>query len=357
MSTAIQKDRIEFIDAMRGFTMLLVVFSHVLTISFKSNPSFSFNEIFLSFRMPLFFFLSGFLCYKSGKFSESKGIIEFVKKKFVAQIIPTAIFITIYAVLFQQAVGEMWLHTYKGGYWFTFVLFFYFLFFIISIVISKTAKKKSLKILIIGGGALLIYLLSLFSVHPYCPWKESWICGFFSMPLYKYYIFFLFGVFVKWQYERFNSLFDRKWFLTTCIIMFFVLQTLSCLIADTEGLVWQIRGSIIKPILGFFGIIIVFACFKRYKTSFSQSSFVGRGLQYIGQRTLDIYLLHYFLLPKNLSVLGNFFMQYNNPIVELIVGLVFALLIVGLCLVISNVIRTSDILAKVLFGKVILKEK
>ena len=82
---------------------------------------------------------------------------------------------------------------------------------------------------------------------------------------------------------------------------------------------------------------------------------MGRGLQYIGQRTLDIYLLHYFLLPKNLSMLGDFFMLYNNPIVELIVGLFFALLIVGFCLVISNVIRTSDVLAKALFGKVISK--
>ena len=39
----------------------------------------------------------------------------------------------------------------------------------------------------------------------------------------------------------------------------------------------------------------------------------------------------------------------------LLAGLVFALLIVGLCLVISNVIRTSDVLAKVLFGKVVSK--
>ncbi|MBQ6050924.1 MAG: acyltransferase [Bacteroidaceae bacterium] len=355
MSVSVQKDRIEFIDAMRGFTMLLVVFSHVLTISFKSNPNFSFNEIFISFRMPLFFFLSGFLCYKSGKFSQIKGILEFVKKKFIVQIIPTVIFITIYAFLFQSSLGEMWLHTYKGGYWFTFVLFFYFLFFVISFVISNITKKRKLKVLIIGGGGLLIYMLSLFSVHSYCPWKGSWISGFFSIPLYKYYIFFLFGVFVKWQYERFNSLLVRKWFLTSCIILFFVLQTLSCLMADLGGLVWQLRGSIIKPILGFLGVIIVFACFKQYKNSFTNNTFVGRGLQYIGQRTLDIYLLHYFLLPKNLSMLGDFFMLYNNPIVELIVGLFFALLIVGFCLVISNVIRTSDVLAKALFGKVISK--
>ena len=155
MSVSVQKDRIEFIDAMRGFTMLLVVFSHVLTISFKSNPNFSFNEIFISFRMPLFFFLSGFLCYKSGKFSQIKGILEFVKKKFIVQIIPTVIFITIYAFLFQSSLGEMWLHTYKGGYWFTFVLFFYFLFFVISFVISNITKKRKLKVLIIGGGACL----------------------------------------------------------------------------------------------------------------------------------------------------------------------------------------------------------
>lgn len=57
------KERIEYIDTMRGFTMLLVVYSHVRLYGLyfdDSNIVSSFNSIFLLIRMPLFFFISGF---------------------------------------------------------------------------------------------------------------------------------------------------------------------------------------------------------------------------------------------------------------------------------------------------------
>ena len=107
MSTHAFKGRIEFIDAMRGFTMIMVVFNHILGYSFCDSPRFSINEIFLSFRMPLFFFLSGFLCYKYGKFSQKTNNIEFIRKKFTVQLIPSFIFIAIYSILFLTSFSEM----------------------------------------------------------------------------------------------------------------------------------------------------------------------------------------------------------------------------------------------------------
>ena len=346
------KGRIEFIDAMRGFTMLMVVFCHIL-YAFGSYPSFSINEIFMSFRMPLFYFLSGFLCYKHGKFSQMKNNIEFIRKKFVVQLIPTFIFIAVYSILFQQSFSEMWLENKKGGYWFTFVLFFYFIFLVILFSISKNVKNGFRKLLIFFVGTIIIYLFSLFSVHSSCPWKDHWVSGFFSIPRYKYFIFFIFGVFVKWQYDHFLLILEKRWFLTTCLVLFFLLQALSHFLVDTEGIVYQLKGSVIKPILGYLGIIIVFAFFKRYKTSFSKQTNIGYSFQYVGQRTLDIYLLHFFFLPNDLFIIGTFLTQYNNPVVELFVGLVFAFMVVGVSLVVSNVLRISDVLAKVLFGKVI----
>lgn len=79
-NTVMATKRIEYIDAMRGFTMLLVVYSHVLVFSYDNlivynlhngglslnggvNPL-TFNSLFVLFRMPLFFFISGFILYK-----------------------------------------------------------------------------------------------------------------------------------------------------------------------------------------------------------------------------------------------------------------------------------------------------
>ena len=58
--------RIEYIDALRGFTMLLVVYGHILVhcfdFDFTTEPSF--NSIISLIRMPIFFFISGFIMYK-----------------------------------------------------------------------------------------------------------------------------------------------------------------------------------------------------------------------------------------------------------------------------------------------------
>lgn len=58
-------ERIRYIDALRGFTMLLVVFGHVMMFTFGIGGYNSvIGSFFLTFRMPMFFFISGYIAYK-----------------------------------------------------------------------------------------------------------------------------------------------------------------------------------------------------------------------------------------------------------------------------------------------------
>ena len=57
-----------------------------------------------------------------------------------------------------------------------------------------------------------------------------------------------------------------------------------------------------------------------------------------------------FFLPQNLDMVGKFFADNVNPAIEFAVSLILALVIVALCLIISNVIRISPILGHYLFG-------
>ena len=58
--------RIGYIDALRGFTMLLVVFAHVELFCLDIHMEESLiGSIFITFRMPMFFFISGFIAYKA----------------------------------------------------------------------------------------------------------------------------------------------------------------------------------------------------------------------------------------------------------------------------------------------------
>lgn len=71
--------RIEYIDAMRGFTMMLVVYSHIHQFSIHAE-GLSFNHLLILIRMPLFFFLSGFLVEKVGQIWDIKTTEDFLLK-------------------------------------------------------------------------------------------------------------------------------------------------------------------------------------------------------------------------------------------------------------------------------------
>lgn len=52
-------------DALRGFSMVLVVMGHVLLSMNLGGYDTLLSSALLTFRMPLFFFVSGFFAYRS----------------------------------------------------------------------------------------------------------------------------------------------------------------------------------------------------------------------------------------------------------------------------------------------------
>ena len=87
------KERLEWLDAMRGFTMILVVAYHVAQFGFDQTVKHSSSLSFLMlFRMPLFFFVSGFLAYKASAEWNLSSLFNMLAKKFRVQIIPTVVF-------------------------------------------------------------------------------------------------------------------------------------------------------------------------------------------------------------------------------------------------------------------------
>ena len=77
---------------------------------------------------------------------------------------------------------------------------------------------------------------------------------------------------------------------------------------------------------------------------------MGKTLQTIGRRTLDIYLLHYFFIPYSLSAVFPLFLKSELPIIEVACSLVITSLVIAICLLVSAVLRVSPDLAHLLFG-------
>lgn len=101
-------------------------------------------------------------------------------------------------------------------------------------------------------------------------------------------------------------------------------------------------------IMTMLGLLTLLMGFKQYR-SWSESR-VGLWLQALGRHTLDIYFIHYFLLPRNLNIIGEWFRDNPNPIIEYVLALTIAVAVIMASLLVGRIIRLSPTLAHWLLG-------
>ena len=341
MQQTIKKERIQYIDALRGFTMLLVVFAHVETFSFQYMDSATFlGEFFKLFRMPLFFFISGFITYRQeGEWTlKQTGIL--VAKKLRIQLLPTLIFGLLYTyICLNQDFVYFFTLIYKAGYWFTIALLEMFLmYYIIRLICEKIRVLRNYNLLLILLSSITLYIIN--TITPLT--QPGYNIASFSLTA-RYFVFFALGMIIANYKDTFFKVLDSGKAMLAILTAFIVLL----IVYTNNG-----YGSNLPlaDITGLTALVIVFAFFRKYASSFDSSTKLGKSLQYIGKRTLDIYLLHYFILPKNLTSIGDFFLDGTNIVLEFFVVIFFSTLVVGVCLLLSNTLRLSSTVAKYLFG-------
>ena len=325
--------------------MILVVYFHIAAYGFGSYEL-GYNNIIERFRMPTFFFISGWLFYKAGRIWNRQTITNMIRKKFMVQIVPTIVSMLLYLTMFNlldiNSFGSD-----KKGYWFTFVLFEYFVIYILAEALLN--KKNSIKGEMRVIAIILILSVCAFYYAKYYTrytvelgvWKD--ILGFFSFVKIRHIIFFWLGTFVRRHFEQFIQLTNNR-YITALLIVLFTVIIVWPTVLSINGLEY-----IAYLVAGVSGTIICFTFFRIHAQHFSQETWYGGGLQLIGRRSLDIYLIHYFVLPYDLVPLDTW-LQYHHNTLFVPLALVLALWVVIVSLLISSILRVSPLLAKYLFG-------
>ena len=374
--------------------MILVVMNHVYGHGFQGDVKASVPMALCQlFRMPLFFFVSGFLAYKSRYVWNWVGTRVMLLKKLRVQLVPTVVFMTAYIALmhkppFWAALGRAWTSETKAGYWFTIVLLemfvIYYLFEWLAarlsskrgrVVASPTVpegasvelqQKNITSVPPLGGereavtlqGAnifpfFLLWLLALAAyATAYMPsWfhypKEPWMVQTSFIRVVRYFHLFLFGNLLHRCWHQAQRLLDSRWLYPLLIMV--------ALVSSVEFLKWhhlRLQWANLPHTLAIYSLVlIVFAFFRHYAAWFTKERRVGRWLQYIGVRTLDVYLIHFFFFP-HLPALGPWFKaQGNNFVLETTTALFVSLLVIAFSLLTSNILRVSPFLKKWLFGR------
>ncbi len=343
---------------MRGFTMILVVMFHVSTISFGQVDNESASVPFLIlFRMPLFFFVSGFLAYKANFEWNAKSYVTILWKKVKIQILPTVVFFILMCALrhddFVFVFFTFLSTTAKGGYWFTWSLLHMF-FVYYTILFSY---KYLFKFVNRGGktGNIVIFFIFLVSVCTYMmlfmPSRFSFdspFWGYSSLTqTMKYFQFFIIGNLAHRYWEKVERMFDTRFFFPVVTIIATVC-TLECLKFHNFS---QVAEHFVRLAAIYSLMIIVFMFFRFYKDSFSKRTWIGYNLQKIGTRTLDIYLIHFILLPS-LPCVGAFFADNDaNFLMEIVCSLIISIIVITGCFIVSKTLRINPIFKKYLFGR------
>lgn len=365
MNNAVTK-RLSWLDALRGFTMILVVAYHVAQFAFHENEKTSAALPFLVLmRMPLFFFVSGFLAYKATFSWTIPNALKLAWKKFKVQVIPTVVFLCIF-VIFRMK-GDFWDNLMrllasptKGGYWFTWVLLQMFILYYVCCYVGKWLQRlvgrntwlAPMLLFICWAGSVFayetLYLPKLFTYH-----KDVFFDYSSLVQTIRYMQFFLLGNIVRRYWSRVEQLFDTSWFFplvvtlaVVCCAEFFQLHTFK-----------KVWVNLPRTVAMYSLLLLVVMFFRHYKIWFDEGQKAGRFLSFIGTRTLDIYLLHFLLLPK-LPQVGEW-LNANQPnfLLSIVLSVSVALVVIAFCLLASQLLRVSPFLQLYLFGKERSKEQ
>lgn len=324
--------RVDYIDKLKGFAIILVVMGHILEwgMGISDSPA---NLFYSSFHMPLFMFLSGLFAMKSFKTFSCTECINFLKNKVCRIVIPFLIVGGVFSILQSGGVKAVYMGE-ISGYWFLPALFYAMVTeMIVECIIYQLHGHKHWLV----DVTVHLFVFGLLSIGYYNT-------ALADIPYYlhfiKMYPFFVFGIwFMRYESLRVMLLSSRS--------------LLSCAVISFLFCIW-LQQTVKLPIklTGFFAIIVLMNLFAAYGCRLHNL------LSVVGKYSLQIYVFHWFIIPSLLPI-GAWLLQQGAPlsglpneniVLMLLLALLIALPIVGACMIMGKIVKHSYWLNIFLFG-------
>lgn len=349
-------NRIPFMDALRSFAMLLGVLAHAC-FSYTTNcPDFwiTFDTykhelfdlvIFIihSFRLEIFFFISGFFCLSS---YQKKGPLGFIKNRMKRIFLPflifwCVIFLWMCILLAKGDFGSSYQNLPIFHLWFLYYLMIFYAIFQLAVLTMKFIPY-TLKV----GLTLNQWFNTLFKLSSRFPWHIL-ILSLFSLPLlllmnativdtqmgfypeYRlliyYGIFFILGCLFQKESSLFSLLVEKKWlYLTLALVCLIILFPAYLKMGYSAP---HLNGKLLvyRLLYAFCTWNLVFATLAFFLTIFNR---INDSLQYLAEASYWIYLIH---LPLVISLQSYFI---NKPVSDPLKPLVIFMLSTFILLII-----------------------
>ena len=274
--------RLGYIDCLKGFAIFLVVLGHVVQ-NYNLMDSWIFRIIY-SFHMPLFMFMSGYVCFRKYDWT-------IIKKRGIQLLIPFFSYIPVKYGLDILLTGNQNISLLEyicrvvyhpdGGLWFLWALFFITVLFIAS---RRIARKINLPewIVFAAVAGLLNGIVIFGNVRQF---GFHWIAW--------YFIYFCAGVMWRTWNENKN---DTR-LLISCAIVFPVMVYFVRMHNEPPTFYQWINLGRLFPVvyrlvIGMVGTMLVYELFKLYNKQTERLHFLSK----MGGVTLGIYYIHFLVL-------------------------------------------------------------
>ncbi len=336
------KDRIIEIDQLKGLSIFMVVMRHIAVFCLKGE-GYELNEfqiILANVRLPLFFFLSGFVLKKVAM--PMSSFPTFVWRKAERLLLPMISVGLIFTfTVTHGGFYDLFCVPFKNSYWYLWVIFLYCVILFFFNKLSALAKKHNL---------LFDIFLSLVISAIFIAVDEALLRSNSSSLLAlsdalslslarKYLILFFFGVVVS-KYKLYDILFrhERSFSVALILCMLFAYFRQPLLVVPESHLLIALTSIVWIGYLFF--------------TVLPKEGFIMDKLALLGGRTLEIYVLHYFILFNiHLTQLGRWITESGNSFIEFAITIPLAVAIIVTCLAIGNILRRSKLLGYLLLGR------
>lgn len=316
--------RIQYVDRLKGFAMLAVIFGHIYFFSLDDGNNFIVKFV-STFHMPVFMFLSGWVI----------SSLPDIKKVFIkcASFLSPFLFVGLsFAIFNHKEVAGFFEDSAKNGYWYLFVLSLFYVFLWSFRLITRVVKFKWMDI--VWSVMIYVFLIALNLTLP-----ERW-CNILSV----YQARSLWPLFIAGYLFRKYNVTDT--FLSKNVVF-------SCSMIGYAVTVYFFSKGYFRVFLlsAFLSVPTFVYLFKKFE---SNHDIVSNALARIGRHSLDIYIYHFFFVfALRLSGWHEYFIASDNLLLESVIVAILSVTIAYSCIGIGILIRQSEFLEKLIYGKYI----
>lgn len=324
--------RIDYIDRMKGLAIYLVVMGHVYGMAFSQSNDLFYKYI-SSFHMPLFMFLSGLVACSGVK--PPYWSLSRLAKKLRGLLVPLLVFGMCFTMTFTKNIVSGLIgfleSPNKYGYWYLMTLAVFYT--SLSIYRLNCRQKWYVDVALaiaIWGGMFLLWKYTAQTKDYFCMLN----CG-------NFYPFFILGVMTT-KYNLLDKIQKVNWLFSLCVVGY---AFLFCVDMPFHGL-----NSLNRHI--FLPFCMVYIVVNIFVSRHGATSCWEKLLDFVGKRTLDIYVIHYFFISMiHLKDLGNNWEGTDNSLLMFIVTVGLSVVITALSIGVGYILHKGKIIEKFVYGK------